>query len=76
MDTIKNYQNLANAIILQAVKDWRDAVRRLKRKPNNKQALDEKASCEEFFLSEWFDILTDVYGPDLLRRLKEEAGID
>ena len=76
MDTIKNYQNLANAIILQAVKDWRDAVRRLKRNPNNKKALEEKKSCEEFFLSEWFDILTDVYGPDLLRRLKEEAGID
>ena len=76
MDTIKNYQNLANAIILEAVKEWRDAVRRLKRKPNNKQALEEKQSCEDFFLSEWFDILTDIYGADLLRRLKEEEGID
>ena len=76
MDTIKNYQNLANAIILQAVKDWRDAVRRLKKKPNNKQALEEKEACEKFFLSEWFDILTDIYGADLLRKLKEEAGID
>lgn len=76
METIKNYQNLGNAVILQSVKDWRDAVRRLKRKPNNKQALEEKESCEDFFLSDWFDILTSVRGEDLLRKLKEEAGID
>lgn len=30
------YQNLANAIILTAVKDWRSARRKLKRKPKNK----------------------------------------
>ena len=76
VETIKNYQNLANAIIIRAVEDWRDAVRRLKRKPNNKQALEEKESCEDFFLSDWFDILTSVRGEDLLRKLKEEAGID
>jgi DNA/RNA-binding domain of Phe-tRNA-synthetase-like protein len=27
------YENLANAIVLQAVKDYRDALKRLKKKP-------------------------------------------
>ena len=35
MDTIMNYHNLANAIILVAVDDWRDAVKRLKKKQHN-----------------------------------------
>ena len=30
------YQNLANAIVLSAVKDYRDALKRLNKKPNNK----------------------------------------
>ena len=27
------YENLANAIVLQAVKDYRDSLKRLKKKP-------------------------------------------
>lgn len=32
------YENLANAIVLQAVKDYRDALKRLKKKPGNQAA--------------------------------------
>ena len=76
MDIMDCYHNLANAIILTAVKDWRTAVKALKKNSKNMTALKEKRSCERFFLSEYFDILTNIYGDDLLRRLKEEAGID
>lgn len=76
MDIMDCYHNLANAIILAAVTDWRKAVKTLKIHPKHAKALKEKQSCEEFFLSEYFDILTNIYGDDLLRRLKEEAGID
>ena len=75
MDNIKNYYDLANAIILQAVEDWRDAVRTLKGKPNNDLAVKTKQSCESFFLSSYFDKLTNVRGDDLLRKLKEQEGI-
>lgn len=34
------YEKLANAIILQAVKDWRAARRKLKRKSKNESARD------------------------------------
>lgn len=76
MDTIMNYHNLANAIILAAVDDWRDAVKRLKRKHNNELAYKTKVECENFFLSSYFDKLTNIRGEDLLRKLKEEAGVD
>ena len=35
------YENLANAIVLQAVKDYRDALKRLKKKPGNQAAMGE-----------------------------------
>ncbi len=66
------YEKLANAIILQAVKDWRAARRKLKRKPQNESAKIELEGCERFFHSEWFTTLTDVDGAVILRKLHEE----
>lgn len=66
------YQNLANAIILSAVKDWRLARRKLKRKPNNKDAKILIKECENFFHSRWYASLTDVDGEMLIRRFYEE----
>ena len=68
------YEKLANAIILQAVKDWRAARRKLKRKPQNESARIELERCERFFRSEWFTTLTDVDGAVILRKLYEEDG--
>ena len=67
------YENLANAIILRAVEDWRDADRRLRRKPQNREARALKEETEEFFLSDWFSVLSKLDGETLLRRLQEEA---
>ena len=68
------YVRLANAIVLQAVKDWRAARRKLKRKSQNESARIELESCERFFSSDWFTELTDVDGGVLLRKLYEEDG--
>ena len=40
------YENLANAIVLQAVKDYRDALKRLKKKPGNQAAMSDAMECE------------------------------
>lgn len=69
-------QALANAIILQAVKDWRDAVRILKKHTWSIEARQVKEECERFFCSEWFEILTSLDGKVVLNKLKEDAGID
>lgn len=55
------YENLANAIILQAVKDYRLT--------DNESELKE---IERFFHSDWFSVLTSL-DPDLLiQKLRKE----
>ena len=70
------YEELANAIVMQAVKDWRKAVRTLKKRPRYEAAKQMRDECERFFRSEWFEELTSVDGSVILRKLKQEAGIN
>ena len=57
------YENLANAIVLQAVKDYR---------LTDDEA--ELAEIERFFRSDWFGVLTDVDPEYLIRRLRKEKN--
>ena len=66
------YENLAQAIILQAVKDYRAARKKVKYHPRNKEAKLMIEDCERFFRSDWFSVLTSVDGEVLLEKLKEE----
>ena len=59
------YRTLANAIIVQAAKDYRKALRQLRRNPRYETARNEKNDVERFFHSEWFNFLTDA-DPDYL----------
>ena len=68
----ENYQKLANAIILQAVKDFRPAYRRLKKHPNDRLAQDTVREITQFFCSDYFCALTDLDGPALLNRIIRE----
>ena len=63
---------LYNAIILQAVKDFRMARKRLKRNADDKAACAAVREISRFFRSRYFSVLTQVDGPTLLRRLSEE----
>ena len=67
-----NYEERANAIIVQAVKDFRPAYRRLKRHPNDKLAQDTVREITQFFCSDYFCALTDLDGPALLNRIIRE----
>ena len=71
MDTC--YTNLANAIIIQAAKDYKKALRRLKKFPRDKEVRHTKRDCERFFRSGWFERLTDLNGEVLIRKLNEEG---
>ena len=70
------YQVLANAIILQAVRDYRLAKEKLAEDPKDKEKRKAARSTirkvEQFFRSKWFQQLTDLDGEDLLSKLKEE----
>ncbi len=70
---IENYEKLANAIILQAVKDYRAAKKKLKKQPTKKDAEIMVKDTERFFRSDWFTAFTNVDGEVILRKLREEG---
>lgn len=67
------YEGLANAVILQAVKDYRNANIRLARGRKNHDAEAVKAECLRFFRSGLFAALTDLDPEFLIRKLDEEV---
>lgn len=68
------YEELANAIVLCAVKDYRKARKQLKKYPRDAYLRQLVKECEEFFLSGWFQTLTSVDGSVLLERLQKEVA--
>ena len=73
MDNLqKNWENLANAIIVQASDDFRWARKRLNEDPDCLKAIRMLKEVEPFFVSDWFSTLTEVDGWTILSRLREE----
>ena len=68
------YESLANAIILQAAKDYRMARKKLKYHPKNKDAKLMIEDLEGFFRSDWFAQLTNIDGEMLIKKLREEVA--
>ena len=81
------YQSLVNALIIQAVKDYRKAIRFLKHHPHTPEldndpqqnALrdrvikneNERGAVERFFRSGWFEMLSSLDGEVLLKKVYE-----
>ena len=75
-DELFAWEELANAIIIQAAEDWRDAKHFLKIHPTSVCARETIEETEAFFLSPWFNCLTRLSGKMILTRLKEEFEND
>ena len=71
---MSGYEALANAVILQAVRGWRDACRINKSYPENFADERKRKDIERFFRSDWFSVLTNLDGRLLLRKLQEEQA--
>ena len=65
MEDITPYENLANAIILKAVKDYRQS--------KSDRTMEE---IERFFRSGWFRVLTNIDGEQLIKDLRKEKAHD
>ncbi len=65
----ENYIDLTNAIILQAVRDFKAAYRRLKKFPDDKLAQNRIQEITSFFRSDYFRDLSDLDGSEILRLL-------
>ncbi len=59
------FENLANAVILQAVKDYR-----------NLDTPSVIAEIEQFFRSEWFGVLSGADGEWIIQQLRKEKSHD
>ena len=70
---IRNYENLASAIILKVVKDYRRALRTLLKHPLEPKADGNRVSIEQFFRSEYFAVMTDLDPQALIERLNREV---
>lgn len=68
-----NWEDLANAIVVQAANDYRRALRVLKAHPNYSPAAKVKKEVEQFFRSEWYRSLSSVDGEVLIKRLNAEV---
>ena len=69
----KGCLDLVQAIVMQAVKDWKDAKKKLKKKPDDLLLKSMVEECEKFFKSEYFNNLTGLDGNSILGKLKDES---
>ena len=81
------YSRLANAIIVQAVKDYQEARERLEKLEKTEPPVDVNRhtrwknrmiqtkstikNVEQFFASGWFSRFTDLDGEELLEKVKQ-----
>lgn len=66
----ENYKELANAVVLQAVRDYRAAL--------SKDNIYRVRALEKFFRSDWFKVLCELNGEMIIEKIKEnmEVGND
>ena len=70
------YAELANAIVLQAFKDYRKALFKLVQEPEEWKYRSSKKKLERFFHSKWYRTLTDLDPAILMQEAKRQADIN
>lgn len=69
------FENIANAVVIQACKDYRKAYKRYLRRYRSTDKPDEKLTeLESFFRSAWYKTLTAIDGEYLMDRIKKEVS--
>jgi len=66
----KCWEDLANAVVCQALEDYAEACRSLRRRPDLREQAKRKRGLDRFFSSRWCRLLTDA---DLTPRIREIA---
>lgn len=76
VDYAECYEELANAIVLQAFKDYRKALFKMVQEPEEWKHRSSKKKLERFFHSKWYRTLTDLDPAILMQEAKRQAGIN
>lgn len=69
---LEGYSALCAAVVELAVKDYKRALRRLKRKPTDQEALHTKFDCERFFRKD-ISFYSDIDGEKIMQKIQEEV---
>ena len=69
------YVELANAIVLQAFKDYRKALFKMVQEPEEWKHRSTKKKLERFFRSKWYRTLTNLDPEILMRGAKRQADV-
>jgi len=68
------YEELANAVIVQACEDYKRAYACYLRNPDSaERTMQQLEELELFFRSDWYKTLTELDGEYLMHRLQEEV---
>ena len=70
----RNYEDLVQAIVVQAAKDYRKTLKRLMKNPRDRDAKYHKDEIEEFFRSQWFCDITTADGEFIIQALQKEVS--
>ena len=72
------YRRLAAAIVEQAALDYQEAMEYLYENPDGRKKVDsivEKLEDEEFFRSDWYQLLCGIDGEKMIQQLRENAKV-
>ena len=70
----RNYEDLVQAVVVRAAKDYRKALKSLIRKPRDHEAKNNKDEVEQFFRSQWFCDITAADGEFIIQALQKEVS--
>ena len=70
------WEDLANAVIVQAVEDYLAAHRTLQKFPGNYTALLAQKEVLEFLKSGWYRNLTSIDSSIIIRHLENQTGLE
>ena len=73
MENDFGFENLVNAIILQAVVDYRECLTMLELNPANQGAKNCCKAMESFFHSDYFHMLTNIDPDYLIEQTKKHT---
>lgn len=69
------WEDLASAVVAQAAREYRAALRILRRHPDDPEAEKRRKELEKFFRGRWFAQLTDLDGEEVMRRTKATVDL-
>lgn len=75
VDYAECYVELANAIVLQAFKDYRKALFKMVQEPEEWKHRSTKKKLERFFRSKWYRTLTELDPEILMREARRQADV-